>query len=84
FILVGILWFLRSKYAWFFFTPVALFFYSGMWFLSAFPAFILKWLTLKFLGTEAYEKYAVPLIIGIIVGMSFGAFFFMSIVTFIK
>ena len=84
FIIIGILWFLRSKYAWFFFTPVALFFYSGMWFLSAFPAFILKFLTLKFLGTQTYEKYAVPLALGFVVGMSFGAFLFGSAATFIK
>jgi len=83
-ILVGLLWFLRTKYAWFFITPVALFFYSGMWFLSAAPAFILKLITLKVFGVKAYEKYGVPLAVGYLVGLSFGAFLGVTLLTFYK
>ncbi len=83
FIIVGVLWFLRSKFAWWFFTPVALYFYSGMWFLSAVPALILKWLTIKIFGTKAYEEHAVPLVIGAVIGISFGAFVFGSIAALI-
>lgn len=75
-IIVGVMWILRMKLAWWFFTPVALYFYSGMWFLSSFPALILKWITLKVFGTRVYENYAVPLAIGVVVGISFGAFVF--------
>ena len=83
-VVFGILWFLRVKYAWFFFTPVAMFFYSGMWFLSSFVALIFKLIVLKIFGTQVYEKYAVPLVIGVIVGMSFGAFLFGSLATLVK
>ncbi|MEM2677969.1 MAG: DUF6785 family protein, partial [Thermofilaceae archaeon] len=81
-VIVGGLWFMRVKFPWFFFTPVALFFYSGMWFLSSFPALILKLLVLKVAGMTFYEKYAVPLAIGLLVGISFGAFLLGSIAAF--
>lgn len=82
FLTVGLFWFLRARFPWFFFAPVAFFFYSGMWFLSAFPALILKLLVLKLGGTLVYDRYAVPLVIGILVGISFGAFLFGSIAAF--
>lgn len=81
-VIVGGLWFMRAKFPWFFFTPVALFFYSGMWFLSSFPALILKLLVLKVGGMTFYEKYAVPFAIGLLVGISFGAFLLGSIAAF--
>jgi hypothetical protein len=81
-VVVGGLWFLRMKFPWFFFTPVALFFYSGMWFLSSFPALILKLLILKTLGISWYEKYAVPAALGLLIGFSFGAFVLGSIAAF--
>jgi hypothetical protein len=81
-VIVGGLWFLRMKFPWFFFTPVALFFYSGMWFLSSFPALILKLLILKTLGISWYEKYAVPAALGMLIGFSFGAFVLGSIAAF--
>jgi len=83
-VLVGLLWFLRTKYAWFFITPVALYFHSGMWFLSAAPAFILKLITLKVFGARAYEKYGVPLAVGYLVGLSFGAFIGVTFLTFYR
>ena len=46
-VVVGGSWFLRMRFPWFFFSPVALFFYSGMWFLSSFPALIIKLLILR-------------------------------------
>jgi hypothetical protein len=79
-VVVGGLWFLRMKFPWFFFNPVALFFYSGMWFLSSFPALILKLLILKTLGISWYERYAVPAALGLLIGISFGAFVLGSIV----
>lgn len=81
-VIVGALWFMRAKFPWFFFTPVALFFYSGMWFLSSLPALVLKLLVLKVGGMAFYEKYAVPFAIGILIGISFGAFLFGSIAAF--
>jgi hypothetical protein len=79
-VIVGGLWFLRARFPWFFFNPVALFFYSGMWFLSSFPALILKLLILKTFGISWYEKYAVPAALGLLIGISFGAFVLGSII----
>ncbi len=73
FIVVGVLWFLRLRFPWFIFTPVALWAYSGMWFLSAAPAFVIKIIVLKVFGVKTYEKYAVPIAVGYLVGLSFGA-----------
>ena len=81
-VVVGGLWFLRMRFPWFFFSPVALFFYSGMWFLSSFPALIIKLLILKTLGISWYEKYAVPAALGLLIGISFGAFVLGSIAAF--
>jgi hypothetical protein len=81
-VVVGGLWFLRMKFPWFIFNPVALFFYSGMWFLSSFPALILKLLILKTLGISWYERYAVPVALGLLIGISFGAFVLGSIAAF--
>ncbi len=82
FVVTGLFWFLRARFPWFFFTPVAFFFYSGMWFLSSFPALILKLLVLKLGGTIVYERYAIPFAIGLLIGISFGAFLFGSIAAF--
>jgi len=73
FIVVGILWFMRLKFPWFMFTPVALWAYSGMWFLSAAPAFVIKVIVLKVFGVRTYEKYVVPITVGYMVGLSLGA-----------
>jgi len=79
FVIVGLLWFLRSRFTWWWFVPVALYFYSGMWFLSSLPALLLKLLTVRVFGVKFYEEKAVPFVIGVIVGISFGAFVFGSI-----
>ena len=84
FIVVGILWFLRLKFPWFIFTPVALWSYSGMWFLSAAPAFIIKLIILKVFGVRAYEKYAVPIAIGYLAGLSLGAMLGVTALLFYK
>jgi len=73
-LVVGVLWFLRAKFAWFFFTPVALAFYSGYWFINSLIPVIAKFLIIRFAGMRAYEKYALPIAVGYMVGTGFGAF----------
>ncbi len=70
FILVGVLMFLRTKFAWFFFSPYAMFFYSGMWLLNAGIALVIKLIFLKVLGVKSYEEMGVPLAIGFLIGLT--------------
>lgn len=69
-VLVGILFFLRSRFAWFFFVPYATYFWFGMWLLNAGIALILKVITLKVFGVKAYEEVGVPAAVGFLVGVT--------------
>jgi len=84
FILVGILWFLRTKFPWFILNPVGLFFYDGMWLLNLGTAFVLKVITIKVFGAKAYERVGVPLAVGFLVGLGLGAFIGMTGYTLMK
>lgn len=76
---VGILFFLRARFAWFFFSPYALFFYSGMWLINGGLAWILKVITLKVLGAKFYEEVAVPIVIGFMIGETLMATILMGV-----
>lgn len=78
-VVVGILFFLRSRFAWFFFSPYALFFHSGMWLINAGLAWVLKLITLKVFGAKAYEEVGVPVAIGFMVGVTLMATIIMGV-----
>ncbi|MGC9086072.1 MAG: DUF6785 family protein [Thermoproteota archaeon] len=69
-VIVGLLFYLRSRFAWFFFSPYALFVYYEVIFLNASIAWILKLITLKVFGAKAYEEVGVPAITGFLVGLT--------------
>jgi len=79
FVVTGFVWFMRAKFPWWFFAPVALPFYSGYFFINSMIPVILKFLILKFLGIKFYEKYALPAAVGYIVGTGFGGFILLTI-----
>jgi len=73
FILPGIMWFLRTRFAWWPFHPLGIivgfsaeYNYTGIWFM-ALIAWLIKFAMLKTGGTKLYEKY-LPLFIGIAMG----------------
>lgn len=82
FVLVGALLYLRSHYAWFFFNPYALFFYSHMWLLNGFIAWVLKVITLRLFGARAYEETGVPAAVGFLVGLTLAATIIMGVAAF--
>jgi len=84
FIIVGVLWFLRTKFPWFILNPVGLFFYDGMWLINVGIAFILKVITIKVFGARAYERVGVPLAVGFVTGLGLGAFLGMTGYTLMK
>lgn len=75
---IGLVWFLRARFPWFFFTPVAFAFYSGYWFVNSIFPVIAKFLILKFAGIKAYEKYALPIAVGYMLGTGFGSFIMLT------
>lgn len=78
-VVVGVLFFLRSQFAWFFFSPYALFFYSGMWLINGGLAWVLKVITLKVFGAKAYEEVGVPVAIGFLAGATLVAAILMGV-----
>lgn len=81
-VLVGVLMFLRAQYAWFFFNPYSLFFYSTMWLLNGFIAWVLKLITLRLFGAKAYEEVGVPVAISFLVGLTLAATVIMGVAAF--
>jgi hypothetical protein len=77
-VVVGLVWFMRAKFPWWFFAPVALPFYSGYYFVNSMFPVIIKLLILKFLGIKFYEKYALPAAVGYMVGSGFGGFILLT------
>ena len=69
-VVVGVIYFLRARYAQFFFSPYALFLYYEVFFLNAAIAWILKIITLKVFGAKAYEEVGVRVAVGFLVGMT--------------
>ncbi|MCC6051301.1 MAG: OPT/YSL family transporter [Thermofilum sp.] len=78
FVIVGLVWFMRAKFPWWFFAPVALPFYSGYFFINSMIPVIAKFLILKFLGIKVYERYALPIAVGYMVGSGFGGFIMLT------
>jgi hypothetical protein len=70
-VVMGIVFFLRSHFAWFFIVPYAFIGYPGGAFLNITTAFIFKILLLKVFGAKAYEETGVPVATGLATGMAF-------------
>jgi len=75
-ILIFVLEFLRTRFTWFFFNPMGVVFGVGgpaLWFYggNVLVAFVLKWLTLKVGGADAYKKVGVTSASGLLLGSGF-------------
>jgi len=67
--------YMRTVYPWFFINPTG--FYLGlfpMFFLIVVPAWILKTITLRTIGSKGYQEVGVPITVGFLVGLGIGAF----------
>ncbi|MCC6005891.1 MAG: hypothetical protein LM590_16255 [Thermofilum sp.] len=84
FVVVGALWYLRARFPWFLFNPVGLYLGEGTYLVAALPALVIKLLVLKTLGVSWYERNALPAAIGLLIGISFGAFVFGSAAALIR
>ena len=78
-VIVGILFFLRARFSWWFFSPYVMFFYDGMWLLNGGIAWVLKLITLKVFGAKAYEETGVPIAVGFLAGVTLAAMIIMGI-----
>jgi hypothetical protein len=78
-VLVGVLFFLRSSFSWWFFSPYVMFFYDNMWLLNGGVAWILKVITLKVFGAKAYEETGVPIAVGFLAGITLSAMLIMGV-----
>jgi len=78
-VLVGVLFYLRSSFSWWFFSPYVLFFYDNMWLLNGGVAWILKVITLRVFGAKAYEETGVPIAVGFLAGITLGAMVIMTV-----
>jgi hypothetical protein len=83
FLLPGIMWFLRTRFAWWPFHPIGIitgfsaeYNYTGIWFM-ALIVWLAKFAMLKAGGTRLYEKY-LPIFIGIAIGGALMSFVFMA------
>ncbi|MBO3810088.1 MAG: hypothetical protein FGF50_10925 [Candidatus Brockarchaeota archaeon] len=64
-IIAFILYYLRTRYTWFFINPVGVVLSPIAFFaLNAFLGWLLKYLTLKIGGTKVYEEVAIPFCVG--------------------
>jgi len=78
-VVVGLLFFLRSKFSWWFFSPYVMFFYDGMWLLNGGIAWVLKIITLRVFGAKAYEETGVPIAVGFLAGITLAAMLIMGV-----
>ena len=69
-VLAGALFFLRSSFSWWFFSPYVLFFYDNMWLLNGGISWVLKVITLRVFGAKAYEETGVPIAVGFLAGVT--------------
>ena len=72
-IVVFVLFWMKSRFAWFFFNPIALgvLMGCGMWTIPGLVVFtVLKWAILRIGGARAYEKYGLPAVLGLWMGVS--------------
>lgn len=85
FAILGVTTFLRATYAWFPLNPVGMLLMAATTVHSlgvempAIIAWILKQLTLRIGGTKVYEKYGMPIAIGMIIGFTFYSLVYSSI-----
>ncbi len=81
-VVVGILFFLRSTFSWWFFSPYVMFFYDNMWLLNGGVAWVLKLITLRVFGAKAYEESGVPFAVAFMAGLTLAAMIIMGVNSF--
>ncbi len=77
-VLTFIIYFLRSRFTWFFITPVGLMvgmIFPAFFLIGPILALILKVLTIRIGGTRLYEEVGVPLAVGFAFGYGLNYFF---------
>jgi hypothetical protein len=70
-VFVGIIYFLRMRFPWFWLNPAGVsvgLAFPNLVFINCIPMFIFKYLVIKIGGSKAWDQYALPAVIGYMIG----------------